>query len=184
MGCRPGRRAVERDQEGAELGAVGGYVRNVSWDAGRRIGLPLRAGVPPSRPGAGLAPQASREVPGPPHPCGSPPGASRKAQEPPAARRWHVAEALELGPRAKPRLDQRSTSGAFRGLAKGTVPHAAPLAANDPRSGVDEGQWAVRRRNVLPGRVTPVGKELPEVRAVHLLVEVDVAAVGQALGGV
>jgi hypothetical protein len=144
------------------LGAVGGYVRNVPWDAGRRIGLPLRAGTPTSRPGASLAPQASREVPGPPHPCGSPPGGCRRAQEPPPARRWHVAEALELGPKAKPRLDQRSTSGAFRGLAKGAVPHAAPLAMNGTRSRVDQSQRAVRGRDVLPRPVSPVDKELPE----------------------
>lgn len=69
------------------------------------------------------------------------------------------------------------------------APRAAPQAAPGERtvrpwSGVDEGQRAVRGRDVLPGRVAPIGQELAQVGAVNLGVEVDVAAVGQALRGV
>jgi len=53
-----------------------------------------------------------------------------------------------------------------------------------PWSGVDQGQRAVRRRDALPRGVAPVGQQRGKVRAVHLLVKVDVAAVGEALGGV
>jgi hypothetical protein len=87
-----------------------------------------------------------------------PPGRSQRGVTPPAS----PSPCSAQNSKTKPRLDQRSTSGAFRGLAKGAVPHAAPLAANDTRSRVDERQRAVRRRNVLPRPVSPVDKELPE----------------------
>jgi hypothetical protein len=64
------------------------------------------------------------------------------------------------------------------------APRAAPDAAPGgrtvgPWSGVDQGQRAVRRRDFLPGRVAPIGKQLSEVRAINLLVEVDVAPVAE-----